>query len=285
MTGVDPAMAAALDRLTPPPISLGFADRVMALTEARSPLPPVTAPRTTRRSRWVRGRNIVLGVAGFGLLSATAAASGLLGKSAQSLPVIAQIADRIAPQPKPRHVVRKAEQPKPRVVVPAVAPLVSPIQVPEPQPVTREEVHRELIARRIAERLARRETENGGLPRGRIPPAVRERLRQMPPDERRALLARIRQIRSEQAGAVPPPPERAVIIERAKEIEARRAARRGGAEVLPGTETAPMQRLGLSPEQRQKLREMIERRRALRNQQPVDVAEPTVPAPQPEYPE
>ena len=122
MIGIDPAMAAALDRLTPPPISLDFADRVMAQTEAGSPLPPVIAPSDTRRSRWVRGRNIVLGVAGFSLLSATAAAAGLLGKSAQSLPVIAQIADRIAPQPKTRPVVRKAEQPNPPVVVPVVAP-------------------------------------------------------------------------------------------------------------------------------------------------------------------
>ena len=268
MTGLDPAMAAALDSLSPPAMSADFAERVMAVAMTKPALLPNAAPRRTRRSRWARGRNMVFGLAGFSLLSAAAAASGLLGKSVQSLPVIAQIAERITaapePRPKPRPVPRKTEpvsvpeQPVASEAEPAITAL----------PVERDEVRRELIARRIAQRIDERMAERGAMRDGQgrlpIPPQMRERLRQLSPEERRALLERVREIRREQAGEVNPAQERAAIIARAKAIEERRAARRAESGIPPDGESYWRPRL--TAEQRQELRAALARKRALRDQ-------------------
>jgi hypothetical protein len=233
MTGIDPTMAAALDSLTPPPMSKNFADRVMAATQAAPPLP---TPRTTRRGGWARRHGLILGLAGFSLLSAAAAATGVLGESMQNLPVISVIAERIAPKPKakPKLVVApKPPLPAPaKAVPPSAQPVVVAPAVPviEPLPVTREEVRREVAARLIAEKLAKREAwrrEHGlaGPPR-HLPPRLRERLRALPPPERRALIERVRQIRQEQESGSTPPPERAAIIERAEQVRQLRQRRK-----------------------------------------------------------
>ncbi len=295
MTDYDPAMAAALDQLQPPPISLDFADRVMAATQSAPVPPPVVAPRPARRG-WARKRNWAMGVAGLSLLSAAAAASGVLGESLQNLPVISVIAAQIAPKPKvkPKLVTPPKPTPevakKPEPVATAIPVIEAPAPVIAQLPVSREEVRREIVAQAIANRIAKREALRKA--RGQqslpmhMPPAARERLAQMPPDERKMLIERIRQIRQEQMSGAAPPPERATIIDRATQIRQKRAAAR---EAAP-QQTAPLERprwRDLSPEQRQEIRADMQRRRALRQRalgKKSGGGEPTNPAITPEIP-
>jgi predicted Fe-S protein YdhL (DUF1289 family) len=93
----------------------------------------------------------------------------------------------------------------------------------------------------------------------RIPPRLRERLAALPPAERKALIARIRQIRQEQQSGSAPPAERAAIIERAEQIRQRRAAMR---QFLPGGMIRERPRWrDMTDEQRQSWRSQIQRRR------------------------
>jgi hypothetical protein len=83
-----PQIAAALDRLTVPPVPTGFGERLAAriaagdLPAKSSSIAPPIAP-TRRRfgsSSWRRSGRIVTVVAAFGIATATAAASGFFGE-------------------------------------------------------------------------------------------------------------------------------------------------------------------------------------------------------------
>jgi hypothetical protein len=113
-----PNIAAALNRLTVPPLPDGFADRLAARVEAgdlpaltdRSP-PPLPSPRRRFDSGGWRRTARVVGVASaFGLATATAAASGFFGKPVY-VPVVSETlakADLVA-------LPKRAETPKPAV--------------------------------------------------------------------------------------------------------------------------------------------------------------------------
>lgn len=242
----DAATARALDRLTVPPLSPGFADRIVAAASTRTAadaLPMPVAPRgAARRGAWARGRRVLIGVAAFGLMSAGAAATGVFGDVAKNVPVIGPLIASVAPKPKPVAVAKpklaKVAKPVPPPV--AVAPPVEPA-APSPETVTspreRRALRREFVAQRLVDRIERREAL--GL---ELTPAERarfaERLAKLPPRQRLALIKRVREIRRERNADLPPaemtsPPPRAIPL--------------------------------LTPEQRQQLREdRIRRREAWR---------------------
>jgi len=74
-------LARALDDYPVPPLSAGFADRVLAAAETRAvPLPELrrTAASGGGGRGWRMGRRIVVAALGFGALATAAAATGLL---------------------------------------------------------------------------------------------------------------------------------------------------------------------------------------------------------------
>jgi hypothetical protein len=118
-----PKVAAALNRLTVPPLPGGFADRLAARVEAgdlpavadRS-LPPLPTPRRRFGSGgWRRSARIVGVVSAFGLATATAAASGAFGDPVY-VPVVSETLAKADLVPLPQ----KAEKPKP--VAPSAQP-------------------------------------------------------------------------------------------------------------------------------------------------------------------
>lgn len=218
----DPATARALDRFVVPPLSSDFADRVVAEALARhsaDALPPVMPARhAARRGIWARGRRVLIGVTAFSLMSAAAAATGVFGDAARNVPVIGTLIASVAPAPKPKPQVK----PKPKPAAPAFAspspvatPDVPPVAVNEPgadtilPPAVRRQIRRELVAQRLVDRIERAEAL-GIKPTPQQRAQVAERLAAMPPQQRVALIRRVREIRRErqiaagEGGAVQP---------------------------------------------------------------------------------
>ncbi len=235
----DPATRKALDAFTPPPLSAGFADRLMAGIEAApAPLPPVVPRRPIRRG-WRRGGIIAAGIAGFSLMSAAAAATGIFGEAARqtvrSAPVLGPIIAQVAPEkPKPARAAKAVVKASPKVTPPPVVvatPVVAEPVVPE---LTDEQARQAEIAARMAARMERRAARRAarGLPPHPRSGAIRQRLKELPPEEREAVIARFRERRAarnetrEQTGVFPAtqtPEGRALRRER---FQQRRAARR-----------------------------------------------------------
>ncbi len=128
-------VAAAMDRLTVPPLPAGFRDRLLARAgEAQASLPPLPAARkrTGWGSGWRRSGWIIGSAASLGLATATAAASGAFGDPVY-VPVVSEtlataklveLPGRAVAKPAPEKVTPPA-----KIVVKAV-PTVS---APEPE--------------------------------------------------------------------------------------------------------------------------------------------------------
>lgn len=289
MSGIDPAVARALDRLEPPPMSDDFTARVLAATDGLDgALPPLPKVRPAKRGLWRRSRNLAIGVAAFSLVSAAAAATGLLGERVQDLPVIAAIAAKIAPNHK--HAVSKPQQAASGLAaVPAPAAPAAPEvaaaseAVPLPATAPKQEVRREAIAKWVTERRERRAAQGLPVASPRQVAAVRERLAAMPPAERRALLDRAIAARREGRGAAGPGSERTAPAGTLREaiIQRREANAAARAEPLPEvppvTTAAPQSAASPEPartqqpsiERLRQLREQRERRREARRQRGV----------------
>lgn len=211
MTGdlkrTDPALAKALDRLTPPRLPADFADRVMNAAANRVPPQPQTMPpvRRSGRGAWTRGRTILMGAAAFGLVSAAAAATGVFGPITRETPVIGKLVASVAPSlmasPKPAKRSKVASQAlhftKPK---PSVAPTEAVVAA-DPVATVREE-RAQRIVKRLEERAERRRAL--GLPPRPLPrKKVRQALRELPPEERQALVDRVRTLRREAKGLPP----------------------------------------------------------------------------------
>ncbi len=264
---IDGVTARALDRYITPPLSAGFADRLVAKAlaeEGVAPLPPIVAPRSpARRGVWVRARRAVIGVAAFSLMSAGAAATGVFGDAAQNVPVIGPLIAIVAPVPKPIAAPKPKPKPAaPKIVAPPVVVDVPPIEVAEPAPeeilppAVRRQIRRELVAQRVVDQIERNEAL-GITPSPEQRARFAERLAKLPPAQRLALIKRVREIRRErQAAALPE-----------------------GAE-LPKPDI-PL----LSAEQRRQLREDRLRLREERRLRRMEVQPETVLAPDPPAPE
>jgi hypothetical protein len=135
------AARAALDRFDTPPLSAGFADRIVAAAVASgAAMPPLgsrAAPRRDRRGVWRRVGQGAIGVAAFGMMSAAAVASGLLGAVGIEVPVLSAMLAPAPVKPKPmpqnKPVVRLAKKPSapPAIVeAPAPAPAIDPALPP-----------------------------------------------------------------------------------------------------------------------------------------------------------
>ncbi len=289
---IDPATARALDAFTVPALPADFADRLVARATATPALPallPLAAPRRAGRSLWRRGGLILSGVAAFGLISAAAAATGVFGdrvrQTIRSAPVVGTIIASVAPETgKAAHMVKpaKAAATKQAVVAPA-PPATEPVLAPMPV----RDIQREIIAERIANRIERRTERREALglpPRPIRPVAVAPRLRALPPEQRAAIVERVREIRASRAetGTAPVgrlPEDRAARREQIREAWQERNAAQEGVLPLPDPASdatpaagAPVPDALRTPERAEQmralraLRELRERRRELRRQ-------------------
>lgn len=218
---LDPALGEMLDAFTVPPLSPGFADRVVAAAaNPPKPLPVAVLSRGGRRARWIRGHRVVVGVVALGLMSAGAAATAIFGDVARTIPVIGPLIASVVPT-KPQHKPKLAVVAKPKPdegaappVVEEVAPAPLLLTLPE-RIAVRHEIRREFVAERIAaglERRAERRKALGLPPRPPRPAQIIPILRRIPPADRAAVIERVREIRQEQRAAELGLPDRAAVI-------------------------------------------------------------------------
>ena len=213
---INDATARALDRYNVPPLSTSFADRLVAKALAGDEivaLPPIVPPRSpARRGVWARGRKVVIGVAAFSLMSAGAAATGVFGDAAKNVPVIGPLIAIVAPAPKPKAIVAPTPKPAsvaPKLVPPPVVVEETPIEVAQPTsgeilpPRVRRQIRREMIAQRVVDQIERNEAL-GITPTPEERAKFAERLANLPPGQRLALIKRVREIRRERQAAVTP---------------------------------------------------------------------------------
>lgn len=212
---INDVTARALDRYNVPPLSVAFADRLIAkanVGDTLETLPPLTERRRERRGAWARGHRVVIGVAAFSLMSAAAAATGVFGDVAKNVPVIGPLIAIVAPAPKPKAIV--APKPEPAPVAPKLAPPPvvveeTPIEVAEPTtgevipPRVRPQIRREMIAQRVVDQIERNEAL-GIKPTPEERAKFAERLAQLPPGQRLALIKRVRDIRRERQMTITP---------------------------------------------------------------------------------
>lgn len=217
----DPALSEMLDAFTVPPLSSGFADRVVAsAANPPKPLPSPVPSRGARRARWIRGHRVVIGVVAFGLMSAGAAATAIFGDAARTIPVIGPLIASVVPA-KPQHKPKLAAVAKPKPdegatppVVEEAAPAPLPLTLPE-RIAVRHAIRREFVAERIADGLQRRAERREALglpPRPPRPAQIIPILRRIPPADRAAVIERVREIRQEQRAAELGLPDRAAVV-------------------------------------------------------------------------
>ena len=218
---LDPALGKALDAYTVPPLSPGFADRVVAAAaNVRPSLPAPVPSRGGRRARWIRGHRVVIGVVAFSLMSAGAAATAIFGDVARTIPVIGPLIASVSPakpQPKPKLAAvakPKPDEGDPPAVVDEADTAPLPLTLPE-RIVVRRAIRREIVAERIAVGLQQRAERRAalGLPASPPRPAqIVPILRRIPPADRAAVIQRVREIRQEQRAAELGLPSRAAVI-------------------------------------------------------------------------
>ena len=280
---LDPALRDALDRFTVPPLSQGFADRVVAAATHPANALPVAAPtRRDRRGGWVRGHRVIVGAFAFGLMSAAAAATAIFGDVARTMPLIGPLIASIAPE-KPAIRANKVKTVKPPVVREAQteqAELADPPSLEAPPLVVQErrELRREFVAQKIAFRLEHRaevRAELGLPPRPVRPARILTVLRRLPPVERAAIVERVREIRQEQRAApVGVPDGEPLISDRAASLAPKVDLNpdSAGLQSLPTTAEPPPGEVLRTPERLEQLRRLRairalqERRRELRRQ-------------------
>jgi hypothetical protein len=187
MTGPERDLSSALDRLVPPPLSPDFAARVMAAAEQRR-APRFEPPARRNATRlWARRGRIGFAVAVTGLVGAAAAATGLMGERVRNLPVISfvstEIVGRPAPAPKPQPVLARRTEPKTASVEQA-----APEQVAKPLPPRAEKRLDRINARREAKGLP-------PVDRARVAEA-RAKWRALPQEDRRAIREAMRERRA-----------------------------------------------------------------------------------------
>ncbi len=124
-------LARALDDFAVPPLSAGFADRVLAAAETRSPpLPELRRPAGGRG--WRMGRRIAVAALGFGALASAAAATGLLERFDIPVPSPEKVWASLTGKPQVAAPVVVATVPR-EAAPTALAPVVidGPIDSPE----------------------------------------------------------------------------------------------------------------------------------------------------------
>lgn len=257
----DHALKRALDAERVPPLSPGFADRVVAASRTHATPLPQARPAPVRR--WRTRRRLVIGAMAAGALATAAAATGLLEELGVELPSPREVWSAVSGQdtsssPPPASIRREGPS-IPRDTAPVIeGPIDSPEELEEvfrrvdEARANRREDRRERVDARLDEALERRRAQ--GLPaptpeeearlrqrldrlreraderldqralerrealrrqleeEGKIAPEGGERLRQMPPEERRERLREWRErreqrLREQQSEPAPPASE------------------------------------------------------------------------------
>jgi hypothetical protein len=174
-----------LDDYPVPPLSAGFADRVMAAAESRAPaLPPLRRGSAVRG--WRTGRRFAIAMVSFGALATAAAATGLLERAGLPVPSAETVWANLTGGEAPASVATSASKPAVAAATVPLAPVVieGPIDSPEELSEAfrridevrqgRSEARRQLVDQRIDRAIERRQA--AGLP---VPNAEQEaRLRQ-----------------------------------------------------------------------------------------------------------
>ena len=259
----------ALDRFTVPAMRAGLATAIVTSVNAGASTGASLPPRRGTRGGWRRHGGMLLGAGALLVASATAAATGWLGKLPIAIPGITRAVEE--PVAKPRPIVH-APKPRPAAGKPvqlAAAPVAeaSPDAVPTPLPGEQWRarraariaaglpVRRPLMQRIMADRLA-------ALPPDQRAAAIQEwrRIKALPPAERKAAIARVRNDYLAQH------PRMAARYQ--QRLEARSAAaaddRKPGAAPLP--DAMPQARPPLTAEQRAERRARWQAWRAQRAQ-------------------
>ena len=129
-------LARMLDDYPVPPLSAGFADRVLAAAQTRAA--PLPAKRSARRGwGWRMGRGLAIGAAGFGVLASAAAATGLLDRYNLPVPSAAQVWASVTGSAVQAPAPAKAAPPKPAPALaitytpPAPVVIEGPVDTPE----------------------------------------------------------------------------------------------------------------------------------------------------------
>ncbi len=185
-------LARALSAGAVPPLSNGFADRVVAAAEARPEPLPELRRRSGRWSNWRTGRRLAVGFAGVVALASAAAATGLLQQLAIPVPsagtIWASISGpaRAAPAPSPSAAAAASSVATDEAVAPQPVGIAGPIDTPEELGEAfrrvdalrdkRREVRRAIIDQRIADEIARRSAAGLSPPTPAELAAVRERI-------------------------------------------------------------------------------------------------------------
>lgn len=183
----------ALDRMTVPPPSAGFADRIMAAAAVRQiePAPPVRR----RGRRWTRARGFLAGGVALSLMSATAAAAGLFGDTSH-IPVIGPMIAAVQSVAAPKAVAVKPRPTAPAKVAPPVAVPFSALP---------RAAQNRAIADRVLSGIERRDDARAarGLPPRR--PAVAKKIeafKAATPAEQEAIVERARGLREERRAVI-----------------------------------------------------------------------------------
>lgn len=190
------AERAALDSFTVPAMRAGMATAIVTSVRAGASIPPRRSARG-----WRRHGGMLLGAGALVLASATAAATGWLGKLPIAIPGITRAVAEPVTKPK---AVARAAKPRPVAAKPvhlAAVPLAqaSPDAAPTPTPGEQWRARRAariaaglpvrppMMQRIMADRLA-------ALPPEQRAAAIQEwrRIKALPPAERKAALARVR---------------------------------------------------------------------------------------------
>jgi hypothetical protein len=173
MTDFTTAERAMLDRATVPATRSGFAADIVSKAMAGGAW---RAPRRDARRGWRRHGRVLIGAGALVLVSAAAAATGLLEKFPIAIPGITRAVAAAPLVEKPKRVAR-AEKPRAAPARPAATPAPPPLA--EPTPLT----WRERRDARIAAGLPVR-------PLGAKRRMALARLNELPPEQRKLVVAR-----------------------------------------------------------------------------------------------
>ena len=201
-----PDEVAKLDGIAVPPITVGFADRVMAELPTAIPLLSAKAAPRPRMRRWRRAGLALLGVAGAGVVS-VAAATTLFGVPIRNVPVVGAIVETVSPA-KPGTAKVALAEPESQPAPVSMPKFETELVKPAPELITRRDLQISAMAERIADRLdahdaKRREADLPPRP-PKLSPEMLERLGRLAPEDRRALFEQVGAIRKARGTALQP---------------------------------------------------------------------------------
>ena len=159
-----PQVRELLDRLEPPVLSAGFADRVIAQAQATPAVPPLPPLPPLRKARAPARRRVAVAIVVVGLVSAAAAAAMVPADAWRRIPLIGEIVELISPAP--NELARAPAESAPAPAVSEVSEAVAPETVPPAEPAIRS------VAETADESSPAQDREVTAAPRAEAEPSV-----------------------------------------------------------------------------------------------------------------